>query len=317
MDISLDPMTERKIRQFGKRRRKLILYRGICTFVTLVIVAFGLVGLVDYLVFMEDWVRYVLSGVAYAALLFALYKTCLKQLAHKSDLHELAIMFEMADPSMREKLLSVVELGNADIDSSHDSAVFRELIQRDVAQQVRHIKLESILPRHLIHKWMKGAAGTITVFVALLLIPNLQFMNLMLRAVAPGANLDRVSNIKVSIIKPSEPNGIVPEGEKVPVVIELSDSEINSAYLETHPEGGKKEKVSMEKIGDRRFAASINVGKKDIQYRVRAHTALTRYYTLSVKPRPYIKGFETRINFPEYAQLPSKTKTPTAHQIGI
>ena len=317
MSIKLDPATAAKIEDFGRRRRKLILMRGICTFVTITLLAFGVVGLLDYLIFMEDWVRYTLSSVAYVLLAIALYFTCLKQLTHKSTVQELALMFEMACPSMKEKLLSAVELSDHGKSAAYESNVFKDAIQKDVASQVGKIQLESILPKNLILKWTRAAVVTFAVFAILLFIPNLKFSTLMLRAVAPAANVDRVSSIEITLIEPESVENIVPEGDAVSVVIEISDPEINTAYMESIQANGKKDTVPMQKIDDQKFSTVINVGRDDISFRIRAHTALTKYYKLRAVPRPQVIEFEKTYEFPTYSALDPKTVTEKKGDIRI
>ena len=317
MSIKLDPATAAKIADFGRRRRKLILMRGICTFVTITLLAFGAVGLLDYLIFMEDWIRYTLSAAAYVLLAVALYFTCLKQLTHKNTVQELALMFEMACPSMKEKLLSAVELSDHGKFAAYESNIFKDAIQKDVASQVGKIELESILPKNLILKWTRAAVLTLAVFAILLFIPKLKFSILMLRAVAPAANVDRVSNIDITLIEPGNVENTVPEGDAVSVVIEISDPEINTAYMESVQEDGRKDTVPMQKIGDKKFSALINVGREDISFRIRAHTALTKFYTLRAVPRPQVLEFEKTYEFPAYSGLKSETVTEKKGDIRI
>ena len=317
MSIKLDPATAAKIEEFGRRRSRLILMRGICTFVTITLLSFGVVGLLDYLVFMDDWVRYILSAVAYTLLAIALYFTCIRQLLHRSTIKELAIMFEMAAPEMKEKLLSAVELSNHGSFQGYDSNIFKDAIQKDVATQVGKIQLESVLPKKMILKWTRAAIITFAVFAILLFIPSLKFGTLMLRAVVPTANVDRVSNIEITLIEPGKSDTIVPEGDAISVVIELSDPEINIAYMESVLANGEKDTVPMQKISENRFSTVINVGRDDIEFRVRAHTALTRYYTLRAVPRPQVLEFEKTYNFPSYSGLPSKTETEKKGDIRI
>ena len=317
MSIKLDPATAEKIAAFGKRRRKLILLRGICTFVTITLLGFGLVGLIDYLVFMDDWVRYILSTVAYILLAIALYFTCLRQLTHKSTVQELAIMFEMAAPSMKEKLLSAVELSDYGKSNSYESNIFKDAIQKDVAAEVGMIELESVLPKKLIMKWTRAAVITFAVFAALLLIPNLKFGTLMLRAVVPTANVARVSNIEITLIEPGNTDSVVPEGDAVSIVIQISDPNINTAYLESELESGLKDTISMQKISENRFSTVINVGRDDIRFRIRAHTALTKFYTLRAVPRPQAIEFEKKYTFPKYSGLEPKTVTEKKGDVRI
>ena len=60
-------------------------------------------------------------------------------------------------------------------------------------------------------------------------------------------------------------------------------------------------------LGDNRFAATVQVARESVRYRVQAGDALTRRYTLTAVARPHEVAFEKIYQFPAYSRLPSKT----------
>ncbi len=305
---NLNPKTAKKIRAFGRRRRLLILIRGLCSLLTLGICSLVLVAVLDYLFFMEDWMRYVLTAIAYVASAVILYITSLRYLSHKSNMRELARLFEAASPELREDLLSAVELGESD-GNGLDSDEFRRLLQDDVAERIDKLKVESILPSKLILRWLQAAVVVAVVFGALLAIPQLRFGKLMLRAAAPMANVERVSDVSIKILEPASPNTVVPIGDSIPLVVEVSDPDVERAWLELIPEGGKRIKMPLDPLAKKRFSGSISIGRQNLEYRVRADTGLTRFYMLTVQSRPRVVQFRKTVTYPEYTRSAPKTVT--------
>src|SRR6185295_215418 len=107
----LDPRIAAKLRAFAQRRRKLILVRGLCSAIGMLLGTMMIVALVDWLLVLSDEVRWTLSAAAYLAVLVVEWRTCLRQLVHAPDPRRLARLMEHAAPKLREDLLSAVELG--------------------------------------------------------------------------------------------------------------------------------------------------------------------------------------------------------------
>ncbi|MCM8535393.1 MAG: PA14 domain-containing protein [Lentisphaeraceae bacterium] len=307
MTIKLNEITERKIAEFGKRRRKLIIQKGLFTFIAASLVAFSLLATLDYMFFMEDWLRLTLSAITYTGLLIHLYISSLSKLLDKVDQKDLAKIFEAANPEMREKLLAAVELSDGDSEKFGNSKAFNEVIQKNVSGELSTVDINDILPRTLIAKRFKTALLVMAACFALMFIPGFKFAKLLMRAVVPVANIERVSNIKIDIIEPSPAEGVIPRGDAVSFVIQVSDVDLKEAWFEYRNNGDKASKISMQKIGDDRFQTSINIGRDNIRYRFRAGTAQTRFYTLESVPRPQIIEFEKTYQFPKYSLLPTKS----------
>ena len=84
------------------------------------------VALVDWLFVLPDWLRWTLSGVAYAAVIVVEWRSCLRMLVHAPGPKRIARLIEHAEPKLREDLLSAVELG----DPTSDAALIRSSFVR-------------------------------------------------------------------------------------------------------------------------------------------------------------------------------------------
>ncbi|MFT5856772.1 MAG: hypothetical protein ACI8XO_004027, partial [Verrucomicrobiales bacterium] len=108
MSAKLDPRTHKKIRDFATRRRELILLRGVCALVGLLLLTMTGLALIDRFVIMPDRVRWFLSMVGYGAVASIVWRISLRHLLGRPSPQEVARLVEHADPSMREDLISAI-----------------------------------------------------------------------------------------------------------------------------------------------------------------------------------------------------------------
>lgn len=300
----LAPEIAAKLSAFALRRRRLLLLRGVCAAVAVWLVAMGVVAFFDRVLILEDWVRYVLAGAAWGAAFFVLWRTCAKPMRHGMDPKRVALLIESARPELREELIAAVELGDDKGLPQWDSKEFRDLLQVDVAQRMGSLEVDSLLPRALVAKWVRGAAAVVAVIVILLCVPGLQFGLLLLRAFAPMANLDRVSDVKIAVVDPESGHGTVAANDLAVVVVDIiaaeEDTESLDVFLDTFRGDGPNEKVKMQRIGKSRYSAEVPMRTAAVKYRVRAGDGATRKFKLSALPRPQVRSFAKTFHFPEY-----------------
>ena len=67
-----------------------------------------------------------------------------------------------------------------------------------------------------------GAAALLVAALALLLIPELQYGQRLARAVVPGIDLDRVSQTRITILRPDPASRAVPAEELTAVAIQTA-----------------------------------------------------------------------------------------------
>ncbi len=309
MNPQIDPLIIQKLQAFSQRRRQLIIRRGIYAAVITLLAAMMIVALIDWLFVVPDGVRWALSGAAYLAIIVVEWRSCLRLLVSAPGSRRLARLVEHAEPKLREDLLSAVELGEAKPETVFDSEQFRALVQSDVAARVEKLDMEKLLPTQLLRRYAFMAAGIGVACVVAFALTGFQFGTLMMRALLPMANFARVSKVQVKIVEPAPAEMRVPQGDTLPLIVELSGQRANKAMLETFTPSGGREVVPMTPVGNDRFSATIQVDRENVLYRVRAGDALTKKYQLEAVARPAVVDFEKSYTYPAYSKLEKKVVT--------
>ncbi|MDB6171960.1 MAG: hypothetical protein JWL59_1271 [Chthoniobacteraceae bacterium] len=306
MSSNLDPKILSKLRAFAARRRKLIILRGLCAAVAMLLATMMIVALIDWKFVLADEVRLGLSAAAYLAVIIAEWRTCFRQLTHAPGPRRLARLLEHAEPKLREDLLSAVELGTSAPKEMVDSEQFRALVQSDVASRMEGLNVARLLPVNLVRRYVGFAVILLFAMGAGFALTGFQFRTLMLRALLPMANVDRVSQFKVAIVEPKPAEMRVPFGDAIPLVIDVSGGRASKAVVEVFSKSGGHEVLQMSPAENDRFSATIQIGREDVEYRVRAGDAITRKYRLEARSRPHIANFEKIYTYPVYSKVESK-----------
>lgn len=309
MYTGLNPITLAKLEQFRRRRRRLILLRGICSAVVSFLVLMSLVALADWLWILSDSLRWTLSGIAYAGVVLVAWLTCLRAMIRIPSHRELAMRMEAAEPGLRENLLAAVELSTDGSSEVHDSPVFRWLVQDRVARQIESVRVGSLLPPRLVRPWLLTAALVLAICGTLLYQSDLPYRQLMTRAVLPGANIARVSQIQVTILEPTPHSLTIPEDDTVAIVVETAGGRVDEVTLETFTESKGVVRQAMNPRSSSQFAVNLTVAREPVDYRILAGDAVTQKYTIRSQPRPKVQAFYKNFRYPEYAGLEDRKVT--------
>lgn len=310
MNVPLSPVTREKLIAFDRHRRKLVRRRGACATLFTVLGVVTLVALIDWLVVLSDELRWMLSAGAYALIGLVAWVLWIRPALRRPDLRQLARFVETARPTLREDLLSAVELGTEDSATAQDSPLFRAILQASVARRIRGVVPEALLPPRLIRLWVGLAVVSVLLFGVLFTLPDLHFGKLVVRAMLPMANVARVSRTTVTVIEPSPPDAVVPQGDVVTVLVELSGPEVDEIVIETFREEGDSGSMGLLPAeGERRYRARLQTDEHPLIYRIRAGDALTRKYTITTRLRPYVTGFDITYHPPAYTGWPAHTET--------
>ncbi len=311
MSIDMSPITADKLQRLDRRRRRFILLRGLCAATVSLLLFLLVVGVVDWLWVLPDAVRWTLSGVGYLSVLLMVWATCLRRIVRPPGPRELARHVEHVEPSLREKLLAAIELRLNDLSNLRDSAAFRRLLQDQVGRQMAAIDVRSLLPLRLLRRWLLGALLLTFGCLALLNVPGLPLKQLMTRALLPGANIDRVSRVRVTILEPTPHSTVAAREEPLAVVVATSGAQVNRVTLETRSAAGRKSRHAMRPLGDAQFSTNMEIGDATLEYRILAGDAVTRWYTIRSRPRPTVRVFRKTFHYPEYARLDDMTVSET------
>ena len=311
MNLSLAPIVLQRLSQFRRRRHRLIVLRSLCVGVVTFIVGIAVAAAIDYRVLLSDTQRWVLSGVVYLAAAVATAVSLLSRLRSSGSDAEEAAQVEAGSDDLRERLRSAVELASDDPDAIHDSPVFRSLLQRDVAERVEQVRVRRLLPLRMIAAWLAGAFVVVAAAVAVLTLGGEPVRHLAMRTAFPAANLARLSRVQVRIVKPSPTEQLLPRGEPVAVVVEITDDRLSGrtverAILETEvTQSGSitSDRTPLAAEGDGQFAANLPLDAEMVRYRVRAGDAVTRWHRLKTQPRPHVQTWTLTLTPPAYAEM--------------
>ena len=306
---TIHPIVLEKLQRFRRHRQRLILWRGLCGVLALWLGAMMVVALVDRWVLIPDGLRLVLSGAGYVATGVLFWVQCGRSLMQVPDDRELARRLELAAPQLREELLSAVELSESKSHPHWDSDEFRAALQQAAARDVGGMQIEGLLTKKLIAGWLQAAAVAGVILAGLLCAPGLRFPQSFARAVLPAANLARISTVEITVLAPTPPDRVMPEGDAVPVTVGLRGLTVEPVILETIPKHGPRERIPMALSAVNQFTAVIQLNQSPVQFRIRAGDAVTRRYTLTPRPRPHVVRFHKTYHYPVYSGLPARTVT--------
>ena len=307
MSVDLNPVTQQKLDQFERRRRHLVLTRGICAGLFSFLLMMTLIATADWLWVLPSSARWSMSLAGYLGTALVVWLTCVRLLVRIPSRAELAQFVEMTKPELREQLLSAIELCADDPTKVHDSPIFRQLLQDRVGRQMETVDVSELLPLKLLARWMMASVAILAIFFLLLSLPGFPFRLLMTRAILPGANLDRVSRVQVTILQPTPHSLTMPRDETVAVIVEISGGNVDEATLETRTSSGEILRQQMRVHGPMQFAANIAVEEESIDYRILAGDAITRRYTIRSRLRPHVVTYHKTYRPPEYTRLPETT----------
>ena len=315
MAENLDPVIRAKLAQFGGRWQRLMLLRGACCAVITFLGALLLAATMDWMFILPEPARWALTGLVYVGTLAVIAGFCVKPLFRRPDQRFLARRIEKECPELREKLLAAVELSESGATAAWDSPEFRKLVQTGVVEQLVDLRMENLLPPKLIAIWIRVAAAV--VLCCALLSGWGDGRQLFARALAPLANLDRVSRTKIEIVEPNPPEVLAPLGDNLPVVVKITGPDPEKVWIEIQPLGGRSDRVQMSAGGAGQFTASIPVGAESLQYRIRAGDGITRMLTVRSQSRPHVTRFGKTFHFPDYTMLPPTTVNEDTGDIKI
>ncbi len=303
MSGQIDPFIQGKLLSFRGRFRWLVLLRGICCVLLTYLGGVLQLALADWLIVMDDHTRYALSGGVYLAGLLIIWFMCVHPFRRAIDERELAAMIEQEEPALRTKLLSAVELSSDS--EGMDSNVFRRQAQQYVIEDLRGLDMGRLLPGKLVQTWVIAAALVILSTGVTGAFDSGRI--LLIRALAPMANIDRVSRNKITVLAPEGGDASVSENDNLILQVKVTGPVLKEMpSLETKAVGdgeSEERKVFMDpasRKSEKEYISSIAMARNEIRYRIHAGDALSRWFTLKSVPRPLVLSFEKKFTFPMY-----------------
>lgn len=323
----LNPVTQRGLNRFRRRRNLLLVLRGIGIAILTFLSTVMLVALLDYFLFVSDIALWTCGAVIYFTTAVVVWFSAIRPIRQRDEL-ELAKQLGEFSPGLKEDLLSAVEL--SDPDHSNGSIYFQRVLQNRVARRIAGLEVQSVLPIKLVRRWILSGASVLTICLAFMLIPSAQFGRRLARAALPGIVIERASQTRVSIEAPSPASKYVAQGDAVAVIVSIERLGNADVLLQWRDPDGNSGESTMtprlspsmlgyaspdesaelandQSVPSEQYSANLSVGSTPIEYRVLAGDAITRWHRLTPLPRPKVIQFEKLYHLPEYAELTDRT----------
>lgn len=299
--------TRSALEMFADRRAKLLLLRGLAIGFVIFVVGMLLLVVADRFVRVETIWRVLASLIVDAIAVGAAWRFGIRE-SRQRDWTTIAQRMETSTPSLREQMLSAVELGDAN--AANGSVEFQSQLQNHVADQASRLEVKRMLPWGLIRNWTLAATGTAMLVGLLSLVPSWQLPRRLARVIVPIAPIERASLTKIEIIRPTPHSLSVAEGDLVAVAVSVSKLGSENVRLQIRSDNSVNETLLMSPRSDQQtYAVNVQVHQTPVLYRVLAGDGETLWHTLTPRPRPKLVSFQKRYQFPSYARLPDRTST--------
>ena len=301
MSQTINPIIHGQLLAFRGRFRWLQFLRGASAGLIVFLGGMLLLTCADWFFVMEDRTRWMLSGGVYLVALIVGWFAGVRPLLRVLNERTLAAMIEKEAPELRKELLSAVEL--AGDDEGMDSPEFRKKLQDRVAGRIQRVSMDGLLPGKRVQRWVIGAAAVMMAVGGLASTGSGR--QLLLRALVPTANLERVSRNRIVLLEPNAFDSTAPEGDSVSIRAQVTGPALEAApRLVTEFSDGTRQEISMDaNAGGSKgeFTSAISMTADLIEYQVHAGDAVSRWYTLRSRRRPHVSGFTKIYHFPKYS----------------
>ena len=315
METTLDPVIQSKLLDFRRRWRRLVLLRGLGYTVLALVGGLLLLALVDWQWPLEPETRGMCSVglLIFTGIVFLF--GCLRPLFKAPDLAGLAALMEKAEPGLRNDLLAAVELGNMKEGDGLDSAVFREMLQRDVAARAGKVVISQSLPVRLVRGWMTTGIILFLTLVIVAVVPASR--DRLLRVAAPWLNIGSASAAHIRILVPADPaNAVAPRHEMFLVEIEVRDLDLGGQnpifeiVAPDSPPNAIRMNPSLENNATGRFVSSANMTADTMSYRFKVGRHSTQWHEVRAVDAPRVESYHKTVHAPDYPLFPGFKPAP-------
>lgn len=299
------------LHQVIRRRRTVILVRGLLVAVAVAVAALLAVMAVDAAVTIFSSVtRWLLTGAVLVATAAAIVRFVVLPIMRSPGLAGMARAIETHHPELAERISSAIELlTSSDSREVLGSEALIAQLTVEATEQVGVIKPRREVTMRPARPAL-AAALTATAVLALFwgIWPD-QTSRLFVRAVAPFA---RVGNLGARHLDVSPGDAVIAIGDSLRISAVVRNGGARSATLLREADGTETE-LKMTRLPDDSAGASFTLtlpsGEQSFRYRVlTSEKALSPSYRVTVTPRPAAVRYDVRYEYPKYLQLEPVTK---------
>lgn len=293
-----------KLRAIIGRVRRLLFLRGLSATVAVGLASLLAIMAIDAtMTLFSSTARWVLSLSGLALTLATAWWYLVRPLSRKITLTHIARILEIRHPELQERISTAVELmSSKDPESVKGSD---ELIAAVVDSAV--IDVDRVDPRTEFKagrasRFALVAGVAVAVLALMLVIFPRQAGVLMARAVAPFLDIGNAWSDTL-VVDPGDVRVAI--GETVTVTMTVDHPRLKRAEIRRKLADGSESVERMSPSGEdaegrRRFAITFPAVGDSFDYRVRAGSAVSRFFSVEAVPRPVVETLTLRYDFPAY-----------------
>jgi hypothetical protein len=315
---SVPKLIDQALRRLIRRIRKIVILRGVSAVVATSLGALLAIMAIDAgVVLFSDVVRWLLTLSALALTVASAVWFLILPLARTITLTGIARSVEERHPELQERLSSAVELlSSRDMPELRGSEALIAALAQEASRDAEHMRPRAEISLKAARPFLLAAGGAVVVLGLLLgLYPNAQ--RLLVRAVAPYANMPNVTG---DMLRVTPGDARILEGQRLEVEVSVANTAVRKAQFRKLLPDGSEAAEAMTALpagegGEPRFTLTCPPGAESFRYRIHAGDALSKYFAVTVVPPPVVKRLEVRYEYPAYTMREARTEPDSAGEI--
>ena len=298
------------LERLARRIRRVILLRGLLAVMAVVLVTLlVLVSVETVFAIFSTTTRWLIAAAALGLVLLSVLLFVVRPLLRRLRLTSIARMVEEHHPELQERISSAFELlshqGSSDRVSDGSQQLIDALAKEAIAD-VRAVDPKKEVTARTVKPYLWTAVAAMVVFIAVFLRWPDQVKTALARSLVPTANMGNASALDLAV----HPGDLViPIGDSLSIQVTGPIGSLRRVELfhedSTH-HVTKPRMRAIEGPADQDQAIyEIDTVVESFRYRVRAGSAVTKYYQVKAVARPAVDSLKVSYEFPAYTQLPS------------
>lgn len=305
-----------KLQSMIRRIRRLLFLRGLFATLAVALACLLVIMAIDAtLTLFSPAARWALSIAGLVVTLVAAWWFLFRPLSKKVTLTRMARILEIRHPELQERISTAVELlSSDDPDSIKGSEELIRAVVDSAVDDVGTVDPNSEFRSARGKKFVAAAGVFAGIILLTLMIWPRQSWTLMARAMAPFLDIGNAYADSLVI----DPGDIrIAKGDSLTISMTVNHKRLRRAELRTLlPDGTdsveRMNLINEDEDGTKRFALTFPQVEDNFQYRIRAGSALSRYFIVEAIDPPAIDELKIRYDYPDYTSLETKeTATET------
>lgn len=211
----------------------------------------------------------------------------------------LARSIELQYPQLKSGLVTYVQLGS----DSEDSAALREIVGERVAEDVKDVRPDLVVPSRTARRTAFGLGGAVAALLLLAAISPSGFWLSFRRSLMPIRNL---TETQIASVLPG--NAVAYKGKDVEIAIEVTGKRPDTVQLWITRDVGEPVKIELPRRPDDAYRCILPGVTEPFSYGVIANDATSDDYRVRIAEVPRLRSLAATLHFPKYTGFPSRNQ---------